>query len=202
MEQISIIVPIIRPDAAECCVAAIKKNAGLPINQYEIVSGLDTHRVGCPKMVKKLVKKAKYDLIMFLGDDTVPEKDFLKNALKAMNDLPDGWGVVGLHTQDNRIEDGNPLAHWLAHRKILDYIPGGDFFSIEYAHSWGDNELRDIADEIGRWVWAEDSMITHVHPVNKSASDDKWYKKAYSDKNQAEDFITYCNRKRNRMKEK
>ena len=98
MEQVSIVIPIIRPESAQRCVEAIKKNAGLPIGQYEIVSGLDTHRVGCPEMVKKLVAKTKNDLVMFLGDDTEPKKDFLKNALEAMESLPDGWGVVGLNT--------------------------------------------------------------------------------------------------------
>lgn len=202
MEQISIIIPIIRPHSAERCVEAIKKNAGIPISQYEIVSNMDVHGVGCPEMVKRLTKKTKYDLVMFLGDDTIPEKDFLKNALDKMNELPDGWGVVGLNTQDIRSETGNPLAHWLAHKNILEHIPGGDFFSTEYAHCWGDNELKDIADELGRWVWAEDSKITHVHPVNQTADYDEGYQKAYTKKNQDHDFKTYCTRKRDRMKEK
>ena len=50
MEQVSIIIPIIRPDSADYCIEAILKNAGLPINQYEIVSDVDVHGVGCPEM--------------------------------------------------------------------------------------------------------------------------------------------------------
>jgi len=199
MEQISIIIPIIRPESAERCVKAIIKNAGLPANQYEIVSLYDIDRIGCPKMVRLLTGRAKHDLIIFLGDDTIPEKDFLKHALEAMQSLPDGWGVVGLNTQDDRI---NPLAHWMAHKKILEHIPGGAFFSTEYKHCWGDNELKDIADELGRWVWAEKSRIKHNHPVNKSAEFDEGYQKAYSEDFKIHDFKTYCNRKRARMKEK
>ncbi len=202
MEQISIIIPIIRPDSAQRCVEAIKKNAGLPLSQYEIVSSFDTHGVGCPQMVKNLTENTKHDLVMFLGDDTIPEKDFLKHALESMEGLPDGWGVVGLNTQDIREKDGNPLAHWMAHKKILEHIPGGDFFSTEYKHCWGDNELRDIAEEMDRWVWAEKSCITHIHPVNKSADYDDGYHKAYTDENQSHDFKIYCERKRARMKKK
>jgi len=202
MEQISIVIPIIRPDAAKRCKRAIKKNAGVPVEQYEIITGIDSKGIGCPQMVKKLVKRTKYDLVMFLGDDTLPEKDFLKHALDSMRQLPDGWGVVGLNTQDIRKAGGNPLAHWMAHKKILEHIPGGDFFPTDYKHCWGDNELKDIADELGRWVWSDKCKITHVHPINKSAENDEHYKKVYADPIVRHDFKTYCNRKRTRMQKK
>lgn len=202
MRNISIIIPIIREEESKRCIKAIRENAGLPVDQYEIVTEIDSEKVGCPEMVKRLTEKACCDLVMFLGDDTIPEKDFLRHALDAMNSLPDGWGVVGLNTQDIRVAGGNPLAHWMAHKKILDYIPGGDFFSTEYAHCWGDNELKDIAEDLGRWVWAEKSKIIHNHPVNQSAENDEGYQKAYTEENQHHDFKTYCNRKRARMKKK
>jgi len=197
MRKISIIIPIIRPDAAERCITAIKETAGLPIEQYEIVDALDVDGIGCPEMVKILTEKAKYDLICFLG-----EKNFLKHALEAMETLPDGWGVVGLNTQDIRVEGGNPLAHWMAHKKMLEYIPGGCFFPTEYKHCWGDNELKNIAEEMGRWIHAEKSRIIHNHPVNQSSEYDEGYQKAYSEENQHHDFKTYCKRKRARMQEK
>ena len=200
MEQVSIIIPIIRPESAERCVAAIKENAGLPIDQYEIVSDMDVHGVGCPKMVEKLTKKTKYDLVMFLGDDTEPEKDFLKHATQSMNELPDGWGVVGLNTQDDRVENGNKIAHWLAHKKMIKHIQGGSFFPNEYKHCWCDNELKDIADELGRWVWCEKSRIKHNHPINQTAEYDEGYQKAYSGNSTTHDYKTYCDRKRKRMK--
>lgn len=202
MKKVSIIIPVIRPESAIRCKDAIKQNAGIPENQYEIISMQDIGGIGCPKMVEKLTKHASHDLVMFLGDDTLPEKDFLKHAIEAMESLPDGWGVVGLNTQDIRVENGNPLAHWMAHKKMLEHIPGGNFFSTEYAHCWGDNELKDIADDLGRWVWAEKSKIIHEHPINKTAEYDEGYQKAYSDENRNHDFKTYCRRKRDRMQEK
>lgn len=197
MQKVSIIIPIIRPESAQRCIKAIKKNAGIDINQYEIVTGIDSDEVGCPKMVKRLVEKAKYNLVMFLGDDTVPQKDFLKNALTAMESLPDGWGVVGLNT-----EPGNPVAHWMADKRMLKYIDGGCFFSTEYKHCWCDNELKDIADELGRWKFAEDAKIEHKHPINKSADWDNGYAKAYSEEAKKHDQKTYFKRKIRRMKKK
>jgi len=202
MELISIIIPVIREESAKRCIEAIKKNAGIPSDEYEIIAKTDVSGIGCPEMVKVLTKIANYDLVMFLGDDTIPEKDFLKHALDAMESLPDGWGVVGLNTLDIRIETGNPLAHWMAHKKMLEHIPGGDFFSTEYHHCWCDNELKDIADEQARWVWAKKSKITHMHPVNKLAENDDGYKKAYGDGHDTNDFKIYCRRKRARMKKR
>ena len=194
--KVSIIIPIIRPAGAKRCEEAIVKNAGVPRDQYEIVSAVDADGVGCPEMVKMLTQKTKYDIVMFLGDDTEPQEDFLKNALREMHDLPDGWGVVGLNS------GGNPLAHWMAHKNILEHIEGGNFFSTDYAHCWGDNELRDIADDLGCWVYAEDSIIEHYHPVFDTAEWDDGYEKAYSPENKMHDESTYHRRKRARMEKK
>jgi len=200
--RVSIIIPVIRQEIAEKCKEVIKLNAGIPADQYEIIDAFDVDGIGCPEMVKILTKKTNSELVLFLGDDTIPEKDFLKHALEAMDTLPDKIGVVGLNTQDIRIKDGNPLAHWMAHKKMLKHIPGGSFFSTEYRHAYGDNELKDIADELGRWVYAKKSKIKHLHPVNGLTETDEGYDKAYSDKNMRHDFKTYCRRKRDRMKEK
>lgn len=193
--KVSIIIPIIRLESAKRCVEAINKNAGVSKDQYEIVQYVDVGEIGCPKMVKFLTEKTQYDLVMFLGDDTVPQKDFLKNAIKAMNSI--GWGVVGLNT-----EPGNPVAHWMASKRMLEHIDGGSFFSLEYRHCWCDNELKDIADELGRWVFAEDSIIEHRHPINRSADWDDGYQKAYSEEAKKHDQKKYFERKIRRMRKK
>jgi GT2 family glycosyltransferase len=192
--MISIIIPVIRPEKVKTCIKAIERNSdGL---SYEIVSEIDKDGIGCPKMVKRLTAKAKGDLVMFLGDDTVPEPGFLKAALQAMNDLPGGWGVVGLNTEDRRIGAGgsNPKAHWMAHREMLKHIPGGDFFSTSYHHCYGDDELFDIANELKRWAYAKDSEILHDHYVNGKNTWDAGYQAAY-DTHLNSDRKTYYRRK-------
>jgi hypothetical protein len=191
--KVSIIIPIMRFYKASDCISAIDKNAGIPADQDGI---------GCPEMVKKLTQKTKCDLVMFLGDDTIPEKDFLKHALDAMETLPDCWGIVGLNTQDINRPNGNPLAHWMAHKKMLDFIEGGQFFPTDYEHCYCDNELKEVAEEMGHWAYAEKSMITHNHPINKTAEYDEGYQTAYDNGKVQRDFKTYCLRKRDRMKEK
>ena len=93
--MISIILPVIRPDKAKRCIAAIKKHAGNIT--FELVTAVDNDRIGCPKMVKELVKETNFDWVMFLGDDTIPQENFMANAVAHINDLPDGWGLIGLN---------------------------------------------------------------------------------------------------------
>jgi len=197
--KVSIIIPIIRPDKAERCIEAIKKNAGIPIDQYEIVTSVDTEAIGCPKMVEKLVARTKYECVMFLGDDTVPLEGFVKHALNKMDEIPGGWGVVGLNTEDPTGQ--NTFAHWMAHKKMLDHFSDRQFFNTAYRHCWCDIELRDIASDMDRWLFSEDSLIQHDHPVNTGKAFDEGYARAYSDEAKQHDLRTYFYRKRERVKD-
>lgn len=196
--MISIIIPIIRPEKAQRCKEAILKSIyhGPHSMEFEIITEHDTKGIGCPEMVKQLTNKTKGEYIVFLGDDTIPQKGFIQEALKAMNTLPDQWGVVGLNTQDDRLgPDGyNDRAHWMAHRKMLEHIPGGAFFPVDYHHCYGDDELYDIAHELNRWTFAEKARILHDHPVNGTAEYDEGYQKAY-DGRVEQDRKTYHRRK-------
>lgn len=193
--MISIIIPVIRPEKVQRCIEAIRANA-IALDCV-IIAEQDVDGVGCPEMVKRLTEKSRGDLVMFLGDDTIPQPGFLEAAIRAMNSLPDGWGVVGLNTQDDRLcsDVGNVKAHWMAHKKMLEHIPGGNFFSTEYHHCYGDDELFDIATELGRWTVAEDCRILHDHPVNGTADYDAGYQKAYDNGATLADWRTYQRRK-------
>lgn len=177
MLDISIIIPIIRPEAAGRCISAIKKNASLPIDSYEIVAEMDIKRVGCSRMVKKLVEKTKGEMVCFLGDDTVPQEGFLQNALEMMKTLPNGWGLVGLNDQH---QDGNKLAtHWLADKRLLSLLDG-EFFHTGYFHTRCDRELTLRCQQAGRYVWAKDAVIKHNHPAFGTGEIDEDYKRVYS----------------------
>jgi len=189
--KVSIIIPVIRPIKAKRCIEAIKKNAGVSESQYEIITEIDHEKVGCPVMVKRLVEKAKHELVMFLGDDTIPQKDFLKNALAAITTFPDKVGLVGLN--DNH-HDGNKLAtHWMASKKLLPYLDG-EFFHTGYKHLRCDNELTERCIELGRYVWAKDAKIEHDNPVINGISD-KDYDHIYSDENKRHDMKLFFKRK-------
>ena len=127
MYLISIIVPVIRPEKAKRCIDAIIENSGIAKDEYEILTLEDKKRIGAPKMVDKLTKKSKGQMVCFLGDDTIPQKNFLKYALEAMDTLPDGWGLVGF--DDNLRPRGTikAAAHWLADKRLLPFL-NGEFF--------------------------------------------------------------------------
>ena len=194
--NVSIIIPVIREDRVNDCIEAIKKNIAIPDDKYEILAEVDHNRIGCPKMVKKLTDKSKYDLVMFLGDDTVPQPGFMSNAVKAMNRFQDFWGLVGLN---DGIQDGERCAtHWLAHKKLLDYLENREFFFTGYTHQRCDVELTEIAKNMNRYIYAKDAKIKHNHPASDMAFDDEFYRDAYSTKNHDHDHKLFIERKEKR----
>jgi len=195
MPPVSIIIPIIREERVKQCLEAIGKNIIIPKDRYEIVTAIDRERIGCPKMVKKLVDSTKYDLVMFLGDDTIPQRGFLIRAMMEMEKFPDGWGLVGLN--DGIHDDSARCAtHWLAHKKLLDYCENREFFFTGYKHTCCDRELTDIAIEQGRYVWAEKAKLIHNHPIVDKKYDDDDYRASYSRESSRRDQKLYLARKR------
>ncbi len=193
-QNISVIIPVIRPEKALALTESIYANAGIPRTCYEIVMEQDHDRIGCPKMVRRLVDRAKYDLVCFLGDDTIMQPDCLKNALDAMATLPDGWGLVGLNDGSGR----KMPTHWLATKALQQYV-GGEFFHTGYTHCFCDRELWDRAEAMGRYVWAENAVVQHDHPMFKGGiPDDPDLKRVYSPKVFEADQRLYWQRKADR----
>jgi GT2 family glycosyltransferase len=189
--KVSIIIPTVRPDKVLRCVEAIHENSGVCLGDYEIIREIDSNKIGCPRMVKDLVSKAKYDWIMFLGDDTIPKNDFLKNALNKSKELPDGWGMVGLN---DGIHMDNFSTHWMCHKNMLE-LTEGEFFHTGYIHQFCDVELTDIAKENGRYLFAEDSRLFHDHPLVTGNGFDSNYLKATSKDVHKKDRSLYFQRR-------
>jgi len=191
-EKISVIIPVVRPDSAQRCVKTVKQY--LPF--AEIVTEVDVDGIGCPKMINKLTKKTTRDWVLFLGDDTEMEpgfEDAIEATLAGMDD--DWWGLVGVWT-----EPGNFQGHWMAHKKMLSILPDGQFFNEEYKHCYCENELKDIAEEHGRWIKCEGAKLLHHHPCNEGRDlDDEFYAKAYHNDKYQYDKSAYTRRKRERL---
>ena len=177
MNKVSIILPTIRRQkAARCVDAAIRYKGDTTI---EIVQEFDTERVGVPKMVKRLVEKSSHNLVMFLGDDTIPKKGYMDEALKAMATLPDGWGLVGLNDEFN---DGELFAtHWLADKRLLPLLDG-EFFHCGYWHCCCDRELTIRSKVLGRYAYARDAVVAHDHPTKTGHPLTGDYGRVYSEK--------------------
>ena len=118
---------------------AVRLNAGIPEHDYEFVTEEDKERIGCPKMVKKLTDRASGSLICFLGDDTIPQHEFLVHALAEMAGLPDCWGLIGIDDNIRLKGRKKAPAHWLADKRLLPYLDG-EFFHTGYRHCYCDND--------------------------------------------------------------
>lgn len=189
---VSIIIPVIRPDKAKRCIEAIRANAGIHewdpasgfrsdmphMPQYEIVTEEDKHRIGVTKMVKRLVEKSKGNAVCFIGDDCIPQADFLKNAIRAMEHIPDGWGMVSFNDNPNTTRSA---AHWLCHKKLLPLLDG-EFFHTGYKHCFCDDELLIRCQEMNRYIYAFDAKIYHEHAaVHKDVQPDESFKRVHSE---------------------
>lgn len=194
--RVSIIVPVIREESFKKCYEAIKANAGIPEDQYEIRHMIDSKRVGCPHVVKWLTEVATKDrttdAICFLGDDTIPSPDFLKYAIEDMSAFPGGWGVIGIRDQQ---DDRLTPSHWLMHRKMLPYL-NGEPFHTGYIHCYCDNELMDRAKRLGRYMMSIRASLIHNHPtINHNLPMDEDYKRVYAPDVLSKDRWTYQRRK-------
>lgn len=199
LDRVSIIIPYIRPAGMLMCKDAIFANSGVPKEQFEILAAHDSKRIGAPMMVKLMVEETHNDLVMFLGDDTVPQENFLLNALITMESLTDGWGLVGLN---DGVQDGKYLAtHWLASKKLLPLI-GGEFFHTGYWHCFCDNELTQRTTELGKYLWAVDAKIDHLNPViDHRIQMTADYHRVYSPEWYYHDQVLFWKRKNNNWKE-
>ena len=156
----SIIIPWIREKKFERLKSIIRETVGISDRDYEIVAEEDKDRIGCPKMVKRLVEQAKSDNICFLGDDSLPKWGFLENALVEMSKFPDGYGLVGFYDMSGR----DLATHWLASKKLLPAL-GGEFFHTGYVHCCCDVELTERCRAMGRYVYSKTAIVLHDQPM-------------------------------------
>ena len=190
--MITVIIPYVREKGAERCADAAHMNAGIDDGLFDVFPAYDVERIGAPKMVKAMVEVCDSDMICFLGDDTVPQPDYLKHALDRMLRFPDGWGLVGLN--DGIIHGGDkPAAHWLGHKRLLNHI-GGEFFHTGYYHLFCDNELTARARAIDRYAWAEDARVEHLHPLFEKGAWDEDYRRVYSSRYRVHDRSLFTKR--------
>ena len=177
--KVSIVIPSIRADKLERCLKAIEENAGYA--DYEVIVEKDSQEApqGAPKVLKRGVERSTGELVMFLGDDTIPQKNFLFHAVASMHkNFPDLDGLIGLN---DMYWKGEFATHWLASKKLLPYL-GGEFFHTGYNHLSCDNELTEMCRKAGKYYWEERAKVYHDHPGVHGWSDetyDKHYRRVY-----------------------
>ena len=134
--------------------------------------------------------------ICIMGDDCLPQKDWLKNALAAMATLPGGWGMVNLN-------DGTGIdrtSHVVFDKRCLDLLDG-KLLHEGYFFCCSDMEMMDRMRESGHYIFAPDAIAVHYHPMLfKDAPNDQFYDKAYSHEQRLADRALYETRNLNGWK--
>lgn len=190
--RVSVIIPVIRREKFKRCLAAVEAGT---YRSFEIVFDFDDARIGAPKMVNRLVARSHFDLVCFVGDDTIPAPDMIQCAVDAMGRFPDGWGLVGINDNIRRAHQVNKSAHFLLHKRLLSHV-GGVMFHEGYKHCYCDNELIDRAVEIGRYVLCKESRLFHDHPAGDKRADDPDYQRVYGAQSYIHDLQLYRRRRR------
>jgi len=191
--KVSICIPTLaRPEKLQRLLDAIKKNA--EYDNYEIIVKSDQmppNNVGAPTMLAKCVEESTGELVMFLGNDCIPQPGFLREAVWEMiRRFPELDGMVGLH--DSYWQKRHVAPHWLASKKLLPKLDGY-FFWPGYHHTGCDNELMARCEMMGKYTWAEKSNIVHDHPIHNGFTSgvDELYQQAYGGPRHEEDNKLY-----------
>ena len=194
MNGVSIICPVIDMERAKICATACLKYAPSANVDFELLFELDEERIGCTKMVKRLVEKAKYDTICFLGEDTIPQEDFLKNAIDKLIKETDGKGIVFFHDGFNQFIRH---CHWLASKSMLPKLDG-EFFHTGYWHSFCDDELAERAQQMDLYAVAEEAIVLHDNPVVSGKYDSSHsFETVYAQERYMTDMTLYGRRRAN-----
>lgn len=194
--KVSVCIPTLgRPDKLHRLLKAIKENA--EYENYEIIVKADEfppNNVGAPTMFKKCVDESTGDLVMFLGNDVVPQKGFMREAVWAMiRNFPNLDGMVGLN--DNYWREEHVAPHFLISKKLLPALDG-EFFHTGYYHTGCDNELRARVEMLGKYVFGRKAVIFHDHPMmaGSQADMDALYIQAYGGPRHEHDDQLYMER--------
>jgi hypothetical protein len=184
----TIIIPWIRENLIENVRELAIKNAGIPENEIDLQSVRNKPGYSVNKLFNEIVSKTKSDYVCFLADDTLPQPDYLKNALEAFKN---GVKFVMMNDGTNTDRPG----HFVFKRDLLPLL-GGKLATEGYQHCYADNEIIDRTRELGVYKWCKEALVIHNHPMlNKEVPMDEYYNKAYSQQVMNKDLALYVARK-------
>jgi len=168
--KISFVIPTLgRKKGLERCLKSIK-NLNYPQDKIETLVMQDSfeNRTGVPILVKKGVKIATGEWIVFASNDTEFTPESINEA------LAEGYlGYVAFNTGTILPDEGNINEHFMIRRDIIEKI--GEVFDTDFWHVGVDNLLKAKMDKLGIFKRADKAIVNHFH-FTKGAEMDEVYK--------------------------
>jgi len=132
-----------------------------------------------------------YSAYVAAADDLVFHQGWYAATMRALQ-LLGGDGFVGFNDLHY---DGDKewSTHWLGTRNFLIDHNGGVIYTPHYGSWWCDPEVCERARKAGKYAWAKDAIVEHLHADYRKAEYDKTYTDA--NKYHAIDAETYKRRK-------
>lgn len=112
--------------------------------------------------------------VLVLGaDDLWWFHGWIGEMLEQMAGFPDGEGMVGFNDLHH---DGNKLStHFAVGRQFAVETLGGCLVCPRYQHFYVDQEAMARAKRAGRFSWASNAVVEHLHPAFQTAPTDRLY---------------------------
>lgn len=134
------------------CVRAVQENSNYP-HELVVFENLLGGWVGA---VRGMIKDLGEDPVVVIGDDTIPQSDWLKILVSAYAErFPNNDGLA---QPDDGSHKGRIASYPMATPQfLLRWIYSG------YKHNYADKELKNVAQSRGLYLWVPESKVVHRH---------------------------------------
>ena len=188
MASLAILIPAMRPHRLPDVIASIQESTSdyrivviatgecaeaakaLPVDLVEDQGGTWSERLNRGYRITN-------ESVVFTGaDDLRFHPGWFEAVTIAMNQFPNGYGVVAVNDQHNRAG-----VHFAISKRYIDEIggvidqPPGVIACEAYRHAYSDDELRSTAMFHNRFVWCESAVVEHMHAGAGKAPNDEVY---------------------------
>lgn len=153
-----------------CSLSLVDQPSHDVLAKYPVIKITDSH-VGLTGAViawNEATQIATGEIFAMVGDDAIVRDDWLKIALKRLEQLGDG--VVGLN--DMSRTDGKRFStHPIVTREYLIKHNGGCLCVPQYVHYFVDVELCEHATMLGKYAFCSEALIEHHWNGNQPNKD-------------------------------
>jgi hypothetical protein len=124
------------------------------VTNYKTTTFWNKHLLSC-----------KSDALVYLNDDVLLFSDTLTVIEQKFKEyFPDYDGIMGLN--QSNINSGSKVlsAYGVIGLKYADRFPRRQVWCPDYHRFYGDKELGEFAESIGKFKYCEEAKIIHLHP--------------------------------------